>query len=493
GPVPMARRLARERARRSARRLGRGARPHPGGDRLLDHRRRRPEGRALRLVLDGGRHRLRRRPAGDDLGRDGRHGARDGRPRPGARPPVPLRDDDPDRSPPGRRRVPAARLAHALRLALGDDRLRQRAGDPHLPGPAPGADGRAVADLPDGRRGPGDHLRLAPAYDGGPLAPRLHRRPDGRLAPRGARPPDRRRHGPAPLVAAGLPPAGHPPEPRDAPRHPALRGDARRRRSPGVASDGVGDRRPDRYRERQEPRVRRPGGGQRRDRPPRRDGRLRDDRPVRDQREVGRARPALDLRRRALPPDPGRRARRLGRADPDGGAGRRDDHGLDRDLQLGLAPEPAHPPPDLERRHAGDRGRRRLHPQPRGRRPGRGAPERHLLRLEDRAARHRDVVRFRRRPSAHLRGERPDLLRLGGRVLPGLRLRGSAGEGPHRRRPGPPLGHLRGGGAGQGRHAVPPRGRRRRDRRDERGERHHRRQARRPRQGRVAGPRARAL
>ena len=47
---------------------------------------------------------------------------------------------------------------HALRLALGDDRLRQRAGDPDLHGAAARTDRRALADLRHGRRRPRDHL-----------------------------------------------------------------------------------------------------------------------------------------------------------------------------------------------------------------------------------------------------------------------------------------------------------------------------------------------
>ncbi len=48
------------------------------------------------------------------------------------------------------RRGAQARVGDALRLALGDDRLRERAGDPDLHGPVAGADRCPLADLSDG-------------------------------------------------------------------------------------------------------------------------------------------------------------------------------------------------------------------------------------------------------------------------------------------------------------------------------------------------------
>ena len=61
---------------------------------------------------------------------------------------------------------------------------------------------------------------------------------------------------------------------------------------------------------------------------------------------------------------------RLGEADPDGGPGRRHDHGLDRHLQLDLAEAAAHPPAQLQHRHAGHRGDRGRDPQSGAGRPG---------------------------------------------------------------------------------------------------------------------------
>ena len=49
-------------------------------------------------------------------------------------------------------------VADALRLALGHHRLRQRAGDPDLHGPAARTDRRALAGLRDGRGRPRHHL-----------------------------------------------------------------------------------------------------------------------------------------------------------------------------------------------------------------------------------------------------------------------------------------------------------------------------------------------
>ena len=51
-----------------------------------------------------------------------------------------------------------ARLADALRVALGGDRLRQRPGHPDLPGAAARTDRRAVDGLRGLRCGPGHHL-----------------------------------------------------------------------------------------------------------------------------------------------------------------------------------------------------------------------------------------------------------------------------------------------------------------------------------------------
>ena len=175
--------------RRAARRPRRRAGADPRGDLVLADRRRRPEGRPLRVVHDGGGHRHRRRPAGDDLGGDRRHGARHRRPGQGARRRVPVPRDDRRRPDPGRPRRPEGPEADALRAPVGDDRLRQRAGDPDLPGAGAlhprGRRPRAAAD----RRRAGDHLHRAAHRARDPVAAGRDRAADRRRR--------RRRHRPA--------------------------------------------------------------------------------------------------------------------------------------------------------------------------------------------------------------------------------------------------------------------------------------------------------
>ena len=205
--------------------------------------------------------------------------------------------------------------ADALRLALGDHRLRQRAGDPDLHGAAARADERELGRLCDDGGRPGHHLRLALPHQGGAVAAGHHRRADRRWpccwtwtsAPWAtwAQLPDS-------LPMFLLP---------DVPLNletlqiiAAVLGHAGGRRPARVDDDGVDRRRTDRHPQQQEPRVRRPGHGQHRHRLHRRHGRLRDDRPVGHQREVGRPRPPVDAGGGPVPADPGGLPRAAGSA-----------------------------------------------------------------------------------------------------------------------------------------------------------------------------------
>ena len=71
-------------------------------------------------------------------------------------------------------------LCDALCLAVGDDRLRERAGDPDLPGAAAGADQRLVAHLPVRRGRVGDHLHPAALHQSRALSAGVHCRADRR-------------------------------------------------------------------------------------------------------------------------------------------------------------------------------------------------------------------------------------------------------------------------------------------------------------------------
>ena len=57
-----------------------------------------------------------------------------------------IRSDRARRAAADRRGSPAAGSRHAVRIALRDDRLRQRTGDPHHYGATAGTDRRAVAE-----------------------------------------------------------------------------------------------------------------------------------------------------------------------------------------------------------------------------------------------------------------------------------------------------------------------------------------------------------
>ena len=115
-----------------------------------------------------------------------------------------------------------SRHHHALRLALGDDRLRERAGDPHLHGAVAGVQRRGRDGLCDGRRGARDHLPAAARHQGGAVAARRHHRADRHLDDLEARRAHRRRSRRAALDAPDLPLAASAAHARDALDRPAL-------------------------------------------------------------------------------------------------------------------------------------------------------------------------------------------------------------------------------------------------------------------------------
>ncbi len=290
--------VVRQRSRRHARRHRRRPRADPRGHRLRDHRRRRSQGRALRLLLHRGPHRLHRRPPRHDLGRHRRHRRADGHAGPRPRPRIPARRHGARRPPADRRRFRRPRETHAFRFTFRDDRLRQRAGDPDLSRPAARADRRATAHLRHGRPRPRDHLPRAPRHPLDPLAADLHRRAHDPHHGARSRPAHRRRSRRPARHPADVPDPRHPAHARNPADHPALF-HRRRRRGPAREPDDRADRRrAHRHALGQEPRMRRPGHRQHRHRLSRRHGGLRDDRPVDHQREIRRPRPALDPHRR---------------------------------------------------------------------------------------------------------------------------------------------------------------------------------------------------
>ncbi len=137
---------------------------------------------------------------------------------------------------------------------------------------------------------------------------------------------------------------------------PPVRAHADVRRSARIAAHRATARRHDRHRFGQEPRVARPGHRQHRHRLPRRHGRLRHDRSVDDQPQVRWPHPPVDTRFGRVPAHPDPRPRWPGRPDPDGSARRRDDHGLDRHVQL-EEHRARHPQEDADDRNGRD-GRR---------------------------------------------------------------------------------------------------------------------------------------
>ncbi len=122
--------------------------------------------------------------------------------------------------------------------------------------------------------------------------------------------------------------------------HPALFADDGRRRPARIAADRADRRRHDAYRQQQAARKRGPGHCQHRRGVLRRHGRLRHDRPVGHQRDQRRTRAPVQLHRRPVAADPARAARPDCRPGADAGAGRGDDHGQHRDVQLELDPQP---------------------------------------------------------------------------------------------------------------------------------------------------------
>ena len=117
-----------------------GPRRGPGADSrgnfVLDHRRRRSQGRAVRIVLDRDHHRFRWRTIRDDLrsnrcdGVGHRSFGRRTRRR------LSVRRNHSRRRVPGRIRVPGCWRAHAVHTANGHGRLRERTGHPDFLGPS---------------------------------------------------------------------------------------------------------------------------------------------------------------------------------------------------------------------------------------------------------------------------------------------------------------------------------------------------------------------
>ena len=340
----------------------RRARPHPRGDRLLRHCRRRSQGRPLCVLRHCLRLGVHWRSSRHDLRRHRRHRRTDGDAGSRPRSSVSLCRNAPDGAPADPRRRRPARPRHALRLKVGDDRFRERAGHPDFHGTAARTHRRPRRDLCDDRRRPRHHLSLSAGDAPHPVAARGYRGADrGRLLlghghPHGGRS-GRTTGQPADLrTAAG---AADLRDPRD---HLPLFAGARRRRAAGIPADRQDRRRDDRHEQQQEPGMRRAGRQQHRLRPDRRHGRLRHDRPVGDQCRLRRARSPLDLRRRRLPSLPDPRPRRDRPHHTDGGARRRDDHGLHRHLLVALGSGPAPQSPAVVDRHAGNGRDRRGHP-----------------------------------------------------------------------------------------------------------------------------------
>ena len=216
----------------------------PRGHRLFHHCRGRSADRALCLVLDRGDHRLCRRPARHDLGRDRRDCRADGDAGARLRPAIPAGDDGAGGPAADRHGALEAGPADAVRLQIGDDRLRQRPRHPDLPRAAARADQRHLADLCHGRGRPCHHLSVPPPDPRHSLATGLHHRLDHTLDRPRARRAHRRRHGRTALDPADLPHPADPAQLRDADHHlPLCRGD-RRGRAAGIADDRPDRRRP---------------------------------------------------------------------------------------------------------------------------------------------------------------------------------------------------------------------------------------------------------
>ncbi len=141
----------------------------PRGDLVLDHRRRRPEDRPVRLVLDCDHHLVLGRSPRDDLGRDRRHGVGHRAARRGVRRRLPVRRDRARRNTAGGIRLPRRRRTDAVHPPHRDDRVRERACDLDLPrsgAPHPAERRRrrfepVLAESALHRRRIGDHLRTS--------------------------------------------------------------------------------------------------------------------------------------------------------------------------------------------------------------------------------------------------------------------------------------------------------------------------------------------
>ena len=131
----------------------------------------------------------------------------------------------------------AHRHHHALCFALGDDRFRQRAGDPHLHGAVAGVQRRGRGRLCDGRRGARDHLSASARHQGCAIAAGRDHRAHRRLDDLEARRAHRRRSRRTAVDAPAFPLAASAAESRDALDHPALLAGHRRRGAAGIADD----------------------------------------------------------------------------------------------------------------------------------------------------------------------------------------------------------------------------------------------------------------
>lgn len=274
-------------ARRYSLRRARGVGPHPRGHRVLHHRRRRSQGRPVRVLLHRGGHVHRRRSPRHDLRGHRRDGAADGGPGARPRPAVPVCRDHPCRRAAAAGGGVASQQPDALRLSLGGGGLRQRAGHPDLPGTAARTHRHAVDGVPGLRDRAGDHLPAAAGDEGRAVAVGGDRGADHRGGMGRPRHPHRRRHGRHARQPAGVPAARHPVDAGNAADPAAGFGHAGGRGTAGIADDRADRRGHDRHAHQSPSRIRGPGRGERGHRLLRRHGRLRDDRPVGDQREVG--------------------------------------------------------------------------------------------------------------------------------------------------------------------------------------------------------------
>ena len=127
--------MAKQPERRTAVGPRRGPRLDSGGDLVLNHCRRRSEGRPLRLIFYCDHHLDRRGALRHDFGRHRSNGtclgAAGGRTRRG----LPICRHRAGRRTPDRPRLPRSWRADALRSSHRDGRVRERSCHPHLPRP----------------------------------------------------------------------------------------------------------------------------------------------------------------------------------------------------------------------------------------------------------------------------------------------------------------------------------------------------------------------